>query len=144
MERRCRNMSNLHCLPKLTRLRHHHRPHAQAYHPCLGTWKRNATLGVRDSPNLDKRVHLTFPDRGHSDKQKQDVDPRFFLSYLSSHDPIDRRGSTRHLVMANCKQCCTHIDVRERKHMDHVHQQLLGANITPGVPFVARSTIEQR
>ena len=86
IERPCRSMSNSFYMHAKTDETANHRPHAQAYHLCLGTWKRNATMGACHLPNLDEHVHqyvhvsrsCTF---GQTETRRETV---FFLSYLSS------------------------------------------------------------
>jgi hypothetical protein len=56
---------------------------------------------------------ITCVECGTCEKQKKDAKP--------THDPdncphtmLDSRGSTKTMHMAYCKQCCTHIDARDR------------------------------
>ena len=60
---------------------------------------------------------ITCLDCGHSEKRKKDQNP--------THDPescphelTDRRGSTAKWTMTWCKQCCMHIDIRDREKME--------------------------
>ncbi len=51
---------------------------------------------------------------GHGSKEKKVELPKF-TPESCPHDEIDRRGSNRQFIMMYCKQCCTHVDMRDRE-----------------------------
>ena len=56
---------------------------------------------------------VTCLECGHGSKEKKAEMPTF-TPESCPHDEIDRRGSNRQFIVMYCKQCCTHVDMRDR------------------------------
>eukprot|EP00973_Karenia_brevis_P025579 3529377-Karenia_brevis.AAC.1 len=50
---------------------------------------------------------------GHGEKKEIEQEPQFKFEDCP-HNELDRHGSNNATVMFHCKQCCTHIDARDR------------------------------
>ena len=51
---------------------------------------------------------------GHGDSHERNEDPSH-VPEDCPHDLLDHRGSTRKVMMTYCKQCCTFVDMRDRR-----------------------------
>ena len=54
---------------------------------------------------------------GFSEKEKKQERPTHDLDHCP-HVSSDRRGSSKTTVMFYCKQCCTHVDARDRARVE--------------------------
>ena len=60
---------------------------------------------------------VTCLDCGYSEKHKIEEDPKYD-THDCPHEDLDRRGSNKSTVMFYCKQCCTHVDARDRADVE--------------------------
>ncbi len=77
-------------------------------HPCAEGCKVFSKAGTNAYVSV-----VTCLECGHGSKEKKAEMPTF-APESCPHDEIDRRGSNRQFIMMYCKQCCTHVDMRDR------------------------------